>query len=107
VVHAETRQKAIDKAIMAIDKYEINGVASILPFCKFAINHESFRRVNFNTHFVKDYLSDHSVLNTDESERDLAAIFGAKFYNDENAAPLPEKEAGSHTRSPWYYKRMG
>lgn len=107
VVHAETRQKAINKAIKAIDKYEINGVASILPFCRYAINHESFRSGNFNTHFVKDYFSDPSVLNTDKSELDLAAIFGAKFYNQENAAPLPEKEAGSHTRSPWYYKRMG
>jgi len=106
VVHAKNRQNAIDKAISAIDKYEINGVATILPFCKYAINHESFRSGNFNTHFVKDYFSDPSVLNSDETEQDLAAIFGAKFYNQKNAAPLPKKEAGSHTRSPWYYKRM-
>ena len=107
VVHAETRQKAIDKTIKAIDKYEINGVASILPFCKYAINHEAFRSGKFDTHFVKKYFSDPSVLNSNKEEQDLAAIFAAKFYNDKNAAPLPEKEAGSHTRSPWYYKRMG
>ena len=106
VVHAETRQKAIDKTIKAIDDYEINGVATILPFCKYAINHESFRSGNFNTHFVKDYFSDPSVLNGDKSEQDIAAIFGARFHNENNMAPLPEKEVGSHSKSPWYYKRM-
>lgn len=107
VVHAENRHKAIEKTIKAIDGYQINGVASILPFCKFAINHEAFRSGNFDTHFVKKYFSDPKVLNTKEDERDVAAIFGAKYYDKKVSPPRPINETGSYTKSPWHYNRMG
>jgi acetyl-CoA carboxylase biotin carboxylase subunit len=106
VVHAEDRNKAIDKTIKAIENYEINGVATILPFCKYAINHQAFRKGKFDTHFVKKYFTDPKVLNQNKNEQSLAAIFGAKYYNQKIRSPRPVNGTGSHTKSPWYYNRL-
>jgi propionyl-CoA carboxylase alpha chain len=40
---------------MAIDGYEVEGVATTLPFGRFVMASEAFRSGNFDTHFVKDH----------------------------------------------------
>ena len=66
IVHAETRDLAINKMIKAIDDYDIVGVKTTLPFCKFAIDHEAFRSGDFDTRFVDLYFSDTDVINPSE-----------------------------------------
>jgi acetyl-CoA carboxylase, biotin carboxylase subunit len=63
IVYAENRNLAINKMIKAIDDYDIVGVKTTLPFCKYAVNHESFRSGDFDTRFVSLYFSDTDVLN--------------------------------------------
>ncbi len=63
IVHAENRDLAINKMIKAIDEYDIVGVKTTLPFCKYAVNHESFRSGDFDTRFVDLYFSDTDVIN--------------------------------------------
>ena len=59
----------------AIDEYEINGIKTTLPFCRYAINHEAFVSGNFDTHFVKNHFSPENLNpNSDELKR-KAAIF--------------------------------
>ena len=66
IVHAETRDLAINKMIKAIDDYDIVGVKTTLPFCKFAIDHEAFRSGDFDTRFVDLYFSDTDIINPPE-----------------------------------------
>ena len=68
IVHGNTRSEAIDKMINAINDYDIVGVKTTLPFCKFAINHDSFRSGNFDTRFVQLYFSDVSVIESSDAE---------------------------------------
>jgi len=80
IVHAGTRDEAIDKMVRAIDDYYIAGCSTTLDFCKWAIQHEAFRSGNFDTHFVKqffkpEYLS--SSENPAAEDIDLAALIGA------------------------------
>jgi acetyl-CoA carboxylase biotin carboxylase subunit len=80
IVHAGTRDEAIDKMVRAIDDYYIAGCSTTLDFCKWAIQHEAFRSGNFDTHFVKqffkpEYLS--SSENPAAEDIDLAAMIGA------------------------------
>ncbi len=105
IVHAPTREEAIDKMISAIDNYEINGVATILPFCRYALNHESFRSGNFNTHFVRDFFNDVSVLKADPTEKEVAAIIGAVYNHEVNGDSERVINNGQGTKSAWYYKR--
>ena len=58
IVHDSTREKAIQRMIEAIDDYDIVGVKTTLPFCDFALKHESFRSGKYDTRFVKLYFSD-------------------------------------------------
>ena len=62
IVHDSTREKAIQRMIEAIEDYEIVGVKTTLPFCDFALKHESFRSGKYDTRFVKLYFSDPKVL---------------------------------------------
>jgi acetyl-CoA carboxylase biotin carboxylase subunit len=105
IVHAPTRAEAIDKMISAIDHYEINGVATILPFCRYALNHESFRSGNFNTHFVRDFFNDVSVLKSDPTEKEVAAIIGAIYNHEVNGDSERVTNNGQGTKSAWFYKR--
>jgi len=57
IVHGKDRNDAITKTIRAIDNYKINGFATTLGFCKFALNHEEFRNGKFTINFVAEHYS--------------------------------------------------
>ncbi len=84
IVHADTRDEAIEKMLKAIDDYEINGFATTNAFCKFAINHEEFRSGRFTINFVGDHYKPEmlrSPINEDVAE--LAYGLFKKLKNDE------------------------
>ena len=58
--------------IEAIDEYDIVGVKTTLPFCDFALKHESFRSGKYDTRFVKLYFSDPKVLDPSSEMLDAA-----------------------------------
>lgn len=55
IVHAETRDLAIEKMLKAIDEYEIAGFSTTLGFCRFALNHPEFRNGNFTINFIGEH----------------------------------------------------
>jgi acetyl-CoA carboxylase biotin carboxylase subunit len=55
ICHDETRERAIEKTIRAINEYEITGVETTLGFCNFVMKHDAFRSGNFSTKFVEQY----------------------------------------------------
>jgi len=85
IVHAPTRNEAIAKMTKAIGDYDIVGIKTTLDFCKYAINHEAFVSGDFDTHFVKHYFSDTSVLNnSDKSTMETAAMM-ANYFSEESS----------------------
>ncbi|MCB0622834.1 MAG: acetyl-CoA carboxylase biotin carboxylase subunit, partial [Saprospiraceae bacterium] len=55
VTYGQTRAEAIQRMIEAIDQYQIEGVATTLPFGKFVMEHPAFLEGRFDTGFVKKY----------------------------------------------------
>lgn len=55
IVKGKDREEAIERMLKAIDEYEINGFATTLGFCRFAIDHEEFRNGKFTINFVGDH----------------------------------------------------
>ena len=53
-VHAVDRDQAIRKMLRALSEYEIGGVQTTIPFCKFVLNSKSFIEGVYDTHFVQD-----------------------------------------------------
>jgi len=85
VVHGKDRAEAIRKMTKAIEDYDIVGIKTTLDFCKYAINHEAFVSGDFDTHFVKHYYKDPSILdNVDAESMEIAAFMGNFFLNDSN-----------------------
>jgi acetyl-CoA carboxylase, biotin carboxylase subunit len=83
VVHGKDRAEAIRKMTKAIEDYDIVGIKTTLDFCKYAINHEAFVSGDFDTHFVKHYYKDPSILdNVDAESMEIAAFMGNFFLND-------------------------
>jgi acetyl-CoA carboxylase biotin carboxylase subunit len=83
VVHGKNREEAILKMTRAIENYDIVGIQTTLDFCKFAINHEAFVSGDFDTHFVKHYYQDPSILDCkDEETIEMAAMMTNYFLDD-------------------------
>ena len=82
ITHAETREKAIEKMIRAIDDYKITGVTT-LPFCKFVLKHEQFISGSFDTNFVKLFFKPEMLEEpvTDETEAIAALMATIAFEN--------------------------
>jgi propionyl-CoA carboxylase alpha chain len=100
------RTHAIDRMIRALDEYEVAGMATTIPFCRFAMQHEGFREGDFTTHFVDEEF-DPSALQLDDPERDeLAALAATLYYAETQSEEAPKIAAdGQGEQSPWRRRR--
>ncbi|MBU8850778.1 acetyl-CoA carboxylase biotin carboxylase subunit [Priestia megaterium] len=55
IVHAPTREEAIERMKRALDEFVIEGVATTIPFHQKLLNHEKFVGGEFNTKFLELY----------------------------------------------------
>lgn len=102
VVHGKNRTEAIEKTIKAIDEYIIGGIETTLPFCKFVLQHETFKNTSFTTKFVEKYFSPDVLKTKDNTLFDeIGALTSAYFYR-ENTKP---KEVKIIDKSAWQLKR--
>ena len=93
IVHAANREKAIKLMLDAIDDYDIVEVKTTLPFCSYALNHESFRSGNYDTRFVNLYFNDPSIIdpNKETLKAALASISLIEQKDKINSFFLPSK----------------
>jgi acetyl/propionyl-CoA carboxylase alpha subunit len=82
ITHGKDREEARQRMIRAIDDYQISGVETTLPFCKFAMQHEAFISGNFDTHFVAKHFSAEKLQISDPAGEEIAALFAAKLYEE-------------------------
>ena len=102
------RTAAIDCMIRALDEYEVASMATTIPFCRFAMQHEGFRAGDFTTHFVEEEF-DPSVLHVDDPERDELAALAATLYDhhtqEDKAPQITARSDGQDGLSPWRRRR--
>jgi propionyl-CoA carboxylase alpha chain len=55
ICYGESREKAIEKTLQALDEYQISGLRTTIPFCRFAIDSPAFRSGDYSTKFVELY----------------------------------------------------
>lgn len=81
IVHAPSRNEAIQKMIQAIEQFEIIGVKNTLDFCKFVMKHPNFVNGNFDTHFVqKHFTPDQLKSEASELEKQIVAIITHEIF---------------------------
>ena len=84
IVHADTRLGAIELLKQAIKDYNIEGIATTLPFGLFVANHEAFVSGNFDTGFVGKHYDNEIFFDSLKAENELAAKFALFAYKTEN-----------------------
>jgi acetyl-CoA carboxylase biotin carboxylase subunit len=99
------RAEAISRMIRAIDDYKIIGVETTLPFCKFVLKHEAFISGNFDTHFIKHYFKPEMLVQENEDEAEVAALFAAKLMGAKKTAAA-ETGGNAGNASKWKMNRL-
>ncbi len=83
VVWGKSREEAMDRAIEAIDNYQISGVKTTLDFGKFVLSHPAFRSGDFDTNFIKHYFQDPYIVNSAMIEEEDALVHAIEdIWND-------------------------
>ncbi len=105
ITWGRTREEAVRRMRRALDEYDVAGVPTTIPFCRFVMTHEAFRRGDLSTHFVEDHF-DPAALTPDDPARDRAAAVAAVLYRAAEAptaAELPDASAPPPSR--WALRR--
>lgn len=93
ITYGNTREAAIQRMLEAIEAYEVEGVATTLPFGKFVCKHEAFTSGDFDTHFVKKYYSPEAIQQEQEHEARIAAQVALQRYlRDYEQLRIPKTE---------------
>lgn len=81
ICYGETRDKAITNTLSALNKLQIQGIKTTIPFCKAVLNHPKFKNGDISTSFiVKDMTK---LYHQEEDEEMIAAFWAALNYNVE------------------------
>ena len=80
IVHAPTREMAMDRMIRAIDEYKVNGIQTTLSFGKWVMQQEAFRKGDIDTGFIGKYFKPELLKVADEGEALVAALVGGLSF---------------------------
>lgn len=100
-VHAADRAGAIEKMNRALGEYEISGVRTTIPFCRFVMENEHFRNGNYNTHFIAGHFNPDTLVKFDELE--AAALVSSILKKDDN--PQSAVSFINKSETNWWTKR--
>ncbi|MEO6284551.1 MAG: acetyl-CoA carboxylase biotin carboxylase subunit [Dyadobacter sp.] len=107
ITYGQNREEAIAKMIRAIDEYQISGVQTTLPFCRFVMNHEEFTSGRFDTNFVARHF-DPEILKSHSNEDaiQLAAIISGILTKNKKENELTQNELSAEIFSKWKSRRL-
>ena len=101
VVWGVNRDAAIQRMLEAISLYQIEGVATTLPFGRFVCQHEAFISGKFDTGFVKNHYSPEGILAQQKTEAEVAAKLALELlYQHKRQLAVPDPGGVE-----WYTKR--
>lgn len=104
IVHAETRELAMDKMKQAIDDYRISGIKTTLPFGTYVMNHAAFREGKFDTGFIGRYFTPDQLVVQDSIPEALWGLAALAFFEEKSPAGTTVPDA-RETISAWKRNR--
>jgi propionyl-CoA carboxylase alpha chain len=105
VVHAGHRDEAIQRMIRAIQEYEIQGVATTLPFGLFVMQHPAFQSGQFDTAFISKYYSECDLYKQPSDDQLFSAALTAVLQHEQASGVQGTMKASSPPTSPPENKR--
>ncbi len=107
IVHAPTRELAMDKMIEAIAHFEIVGVETTLPFCRYVMQHPAFRSGDFDTGFVAKYFTPEVLIEgaVNGQHAAVAAVAAEALKGLTSGLPAGQKPLPAKPLNPWRLNR--
>lgn len=87
IVHGKDRKETINKTLEALEKFQIKGLKTTIPFDKAVLHNEVFRNGDFDTSFIEKDLP--STVYSENNEDLFAAILAVGRYVNNNK-PIQE-----------------
>jgi acetyl-CoA carboxylase biotin carboxylase subunit len=94
IVHAATREEAINRLCRAIDEYQIKGIKTTLQFGKWAVQTEPFRSGNFDTKFIDKHFKPEYLMEHNTSGAEVAAILSGWTWEKDKKAEATVEQTG-------------
>jgi propionyl-CoA carboxylase alpha chain len=108
ISYGETREAAIDKQILALDQFEIQGLGHNIDFLSAIMQHPRFRSGDITTGFIAEEYSEgfHGAPTSIELARNLAAIAAFVATAESDRARRVDGQLGDRLRPPsaWQVK---
>lgn len=79
ICYGESREKAITNSLNALNKLQILGIKTTIPFCKAVLNHPKFKKGDIPTSFI---IKDMKQLYHQEPDEELIAAFWAALNHN-------------------------
>lgn len=106
IVHAGSRNEAIERLCRAIDEYHIRGIRTTLDFGKWAVRSEPFRSGNFDTKFIEQHFKPEYLRKEDSEAEEVAAILATVCWEKANEQKKPlQLSSGNGAMTPWKLRR--
>ena len=101
------RDDAIRRMCRALQEYEIGGVKTTIPFCLWVMQHEKFRRGEFDTHFVQNEFTAGRLAEPPAALEQLqaAAALAAAWHHENRPARAAAAPATTLTANGSVWKR--
>ncbi len=95
IVHGQSRAEAIQRMKEAIDQYEVEGVATTLPFGRFVMEHPAFVEGNFDTGFISKYYTAEALYQKQAAAASVAARLALRLHleHKRQLTALPHRES--------------
>ncbi|MDT0631690.1 acetyl-CoA carboxylase biotin carboxylase subunit [Rubrivirga sp. S365] len=97
VAWGRTRDEAIARMDRALGEYDVAGVRTTIPFCRYVMGHPAFRSGDFDTGFVAEHFDASALAPSPDAERTALLAAGLEALGRGGA---PTNAAGDGARSP-------
>ncbi len=97
----KTRLEAIQRMKRALSEYEIAGVPTTVPFCRFVMEHDSFISGGFSTHFVDDHFDVSALDATDDALDEALALAASELWRRDTGKGASGNGQPRVSFSPW------
>ncbi|HAL56182.1 MAG TPA: biotin carboxylase [Bacteroidetes bacterium] len=101
IVWGTDRSEAIGSMKRALSEFTVQGVKTTIPFCRFALEHESFIDGNFSTDFVERHFDSTRLTCGDDEEKIAAAVAGALLWTSEHQSQGNSEVIGPRREGRW------
>jgi acetyl/propionyl-CoA carboxylase alpha subunit len=105
IVWGANRTQAIERMKRAISEYKISGIPTTLDFGMFVMNHEAFKKAEFDTNFISKYYTPEKLYGMPTTEAENIASVILAMEADKTTTVFVEANQNHGNSSLWKMKR--